>query len=69
MFLSKGDYFAKNHIVDKQKLKQQQEPYRNDGTYDIIRCQNTGESVLMADWQVIIIIIIIIIVIDDVFLF
>jgi hypothetical protein len=26
------------------------EPYRNDGTYDILR-SDTGESVVMADWQ------------------
>ena len=27
------------------------EPYRNDGTYNLLRCQTTGEMVLMSDWR------------------
>lgn len=27
------------------------EPYRNDGTYDILRSAETGESVVLADWR------------------
>jgi hypothetical protein len=26
------------------------EPYRNDGTYNILRCQTTGEEVVMSNW-------------------
>ena len=26
------------------------EPYRNDGTYNVLTCQTTGEEVVMADW-------------------
>jgi hypothetical protein len=27
------------------------EPYRNDGTYDVLRSATTGESVVMSDWR------------------
>lgn len=27
------------------------EPYRNDGTYDLLTCKTTGETVVLADWK------------------
>ena len=35
-------------MTEKEALP---EPYRNDGTYNVLRCQTTGEELVMSDWR------------------
>ena len=42
------DLYRQPSLTEKETLP---EPYRNDGTYDVLKYAETGESVVMADWR------------------